>query len=92
VKAYRCHGLQCPPLVRSREMRGSANFRNSTPGNVLLIGGCYGTYFLYDSDDEMGRTNRRQFILANCVVLTLCLAIVALVVAVAEIVTVLGSS
>lgn len=73
-------------------MRRSTNVRSSTSGNVLLIGGCYGTYFLYESDNSKGRTLRRQFLLAHCAVLTLCMVIVALVVAVAGIVTALDAN
>ena len=64
-------------------MRQSANLRSSTvQESVLVIGGCYGTCFLRDADDEEGRMGRRQFLLANCIVMTVCMAIVVLVVAV----------
>jgi hypothetical protein len=46
---------------------------------VLLIGGCHGTCFLRSSNDVEGRTARRQFASANCLVLAACLTIVALV-------------
>ena len=49
--------------------------------SVLLVGGCHGTYFLRNSNDEESRTARRQFVSANCFVLAACLTIVAFVVA-----------
>ena len=49
--------------------------------SVLLAGGCHGTCFLRSSNDGDSRTASRQFVLANCLVLAACLAIVALVVA-----------
>ena len=58
-------------------MRQSANLRSATvQGSALVVGGCYGTCFLRDSDDEEGRTGRRQFLLGNCLVMTVCMAIV----------------
>ena len=65
-------------------MRQSANLRSATvQGSALVVGGYYGTCFLRDSGDEEGRTGRRQFLLANCIVMTIFLAIVLLVVALA---------
>ena len=65
-------------------MHQPASLRNSpVQESALVIGGCHGTCFLRDSDDEEGRTGRRQFLLANCIVMTICLAIVLLVVALA---------
>ena len=49
--------------------------------SVLLVGGCHGTCFLQNSNDEESRTACRHFVLANCFVLAACLTIVALVVA-----------
>ena len=49
--------------------------------SVLLVGGCHGTCFLRNSNDEESRTAHRQFVSANCLVLAACLTIVALVVA-----------
>ena len=49
--------------------------------SVLLAGGCHGPCFLRSANDEDGMTASRQFVLANCLVLAACLAIVALVVA-----------
>ena len=63
-------------------MRQSANHCSSTvQKSALVIGGCHGTCFLRDSDDEEGRTGRRQFLLGNCLVMTVCMAIVVLAVA-----------
>lgn len=73
-------------------MRTSTDVGNSASGKMLLIGGCYGTYFLYAADDTKDRTLRRQFLLANSIVLTLCMAIVALVVTVAKIVAALDAT
>ena len=49
--------------------------------SVLLVGGCHGTCFLQNSNDEESRTARRQFVSANCFVMAACLTIVAFVVA-----------
>lgn len=49
--------------------------------SVLFVGGCHGTCFLHNSDDWENRTARRQFVLANGLVLAACLTIVALAVA-----------
>lgn len=63
-------------------MRQPANLRSSTvQESALVIGGCYGTCFLRDSDDEEGRAGRLQFLLGNCIVMAVCMAIVVLVVA-----------
>ena len=63
-------------------MRQPANPRSSTvQENALVIGGCYGTCLLHVSDDEEGRAGRLQFLLGNCIVMAVCMAIVVLVVA-----------
>lgn len=62
-------------------MGKSANRRLEAPKTVWLIGGCHGTGFFHTSDDEAGRRSQRQFLFANCIVLTLCAAIVVFVVA-----------
>ena len=63
-------------------MRRSTNLRSSmAQESVLVIGGCYGTYFLRDSDDEDGRASRRQLLLGNCIVMAVCMAISLIVVA-----------
>jgi hypothetical protein len=63
-------------------MGKSANLRRlEAPKTVWLIGGCHGTCIFHTSDDEAGRRSQRQFLFANCIVLTLCAAIVAFVVA-----------
>ena len=63
-------------------MGKSANLRRlEGPKTVWLIGGCHGACFFHASDDEAGRRSQRQFLFANCIVLTLCAAIVAFVVA-----------
>ena len=49
--------------------------------SVLLVGGWHGTCFLRNSNDVESRTARRQFVLADCLVLAACLTIVTLVVA-----------
>lgn len=46
--------------------------------NVMPIGGCCGMCVLPDPDDEEGW---RQFLLANCIVLAIALAMLGLVVA-----------
>ena len=51
--------------------------------SVLLVGGCHGTCFLNNSNDDESRTARRHFVQANCLVLGACLTIIALVVALA---------
>ena len=62
-------------------MRKSDNVRHSAAKDwVVLIGGCHGTYLFRDPDDRDG-TSRRQFLLANCAVLAMCIAILALVLA-----------
>lgn len=53
----------------------------STRKSVLLVGGCHGTCLVLNSDDQEGAMARRQFLLANAVVLAISLTIVALVVA-----------
>lgn len=64
-------------------MRKSDNVRDAAAKDwVVLIGGCHGTHLFRDPDDKDGRS-RRQFLLANCAILTMCIAIVALVFAVA---------
>ena len=63
-------------------MRQPANLRSSTvQERALIIGGCYGTCFLRDSDDGEGRAVWLQFLLGNCIVMAVCMAIVVLVVA-----------
>ena len=63
-------------------MGKSANLRRlEAPKSVWLIGGCHGTCFFHTSDDEAGRRSQRQFLFASCIVLTLCAAIVAFVIA-----------
>ena len=63
-------------------MRQPASLRSSmVQESALVIGGCYGTCFLRDSDDEEGRAGRLQFLLGNCLVMTVCMAIVVLAVA-----------
>lgn len=52
-----------------------------SPTTVWLVGGCHGTCFFHTFDNEAGRRSQRQFLFANCIVLTLCAAIVAFVVA-----------
>ena len=60
-----------------------ANLRCSmVQESALVVGGCYGTCFLRHSEDEEGRASRLQFLLGNCIVMTVCMAIVVLVVAV----------
>lgn len=62
----------------------SANLCSPTPQKrVLVIGGCHGTCFLQGSDDEASWTGRRQFLLANCILLTVSMAILALAVVLA---------
>ena len=53
--------------------------------SVLLVGGFHGTCCLHSSNEVESRTARRQFVLANCLVLAACLTIVALVVALVRI-------
>ena len=62
----------CKPLDLQRPMSHES---------VLLAGGCHGTCFLSHSNDEESGTARRDFVVAHCLVLAACLAIVALVVA-----------
>jgi hypothetical protein len=63
-------------------MSKSANLQSLEPPKTgWLIGGCHGTCFFFDSDGEVGRRSQRQFLFGNCIVLTLCAAIVAFVVA-----------
>jgi len=63
-------------------MGKSANLRSlEAPNAVWLVGGCHGTCFFHTSDDEAVRRSRCQFLFGNCIVLTLCAAIVAFVVA-----------
>lgn len=63
-------------------MPKSANLRTLPARNDLwLTGGCHGTCLLQTFDDESGRRSQRQFLFGNCIVLTLCAAIVAVVVA-----------
>lgn len=62
-------------------MRKSANLRSLAP-TAWVIGGCHGNrLFLAPDDDETGARSQRQFLFANCIVLTLCVAIVAFAVA-----------
>ena len=51
--------------------------------STLLFGGCHGLLILPDLDDRGGKTGPRQILLANCIVLALCLAVVAIVVVLA---------
>jgi hypothetical protein len=53
--------------------------------DTLLVGGCHGSCCILSSDDEEGAAARRQFMLANGLVLTFCLTILALVAAIASI-------
>ncbi|MGD9714925.1 MAG: hypothetical protein AB7V46_23120 [Thermomicrobiales bacterium] len=63
-------------------MRQSANPCSSTvQESTLVIGGCHGTCFLRVSDVEEGSAIRRQFLLAYCVVMTICMAVVVLALA-----------
>ena len=62
----------CKPLDLQRPMSHES---------VLLAGGCHGTCFLSNSNDEESGTARRDFVVAHWLVLAACLAIVALVVA-----------
>lgn len=66
-------------------MRKAADLPTSiSPKTALLIGGCYGSAFhLSDSGDENARACQSQIMLANCIVMTFCLSIIALVVAIA---------
>jgi hypothetical protein len=63
-------------MHKSTDLHGSMAQKS-----VLLIGGCHGTCLLRHSDDEGGTTDRRQFLLANGIVLSVCMAIIALIVA-----------
>jgi hypothetical protein len=63
-------------------MTKSADLRRSeAPKAIWLIGGCHGACFIHTFDDEAGRRSQHQFLFANCIVLTLCAAVVAFVVA-----------
>ena len=65
-------------------MSRSANLRSlESTKTVRLIGGCHGTCLFFASDDEAGRRSQRQFLFGNSIVLTLCAAIVACIVALA---------
>ena len=63
-------------------MGKSANLRSlAAQKTVWFVGGCHGICFFHASDDEAGRRSQRQFLFASWIVLTLCAAIVAFVVA-----------
>ena len=66
-------------------MNGNTRLRISAAKRViLLVGGCHGTCCLHvsaGSDDEAGDDARRQFVLGNLLVFSLCIAIAGLAVA-----------